>query len=357
MKSILKLLPGIILVIILLVVGYLLVDATINDYSPAPYEQLACDGSRGDGVLPDTLSVMIWNLGYAGLGSEMDFFYDGGKRVRPEERYFRVCQQGIKAWLRQQEEMDFILLQEVDLYAKRSYYGNQAEMIGGLFPEHCSIFATNYRVKFVPVPLGRPMGRVHSGIMTLGKVPPASAERVSLPGSFGWPKRLFMLDRCLLVSRYPLSKGKELVLINLHNSAFDDTGELRHQELGSIYQLITAEYDQGNYVIAGGDWNMNPPGFDPDLIRNDSVFTVRHGVDDGFLPPLWQWVWDPAVPTNRDVSRTYTRTETGTTLIDFFLISPNVELLRVEGQHLGFEFSDHHPVMLQVRLRHTGVTP
>ncbi|MFO7723089.1 MAG: hypothetical protein R6V49_07695, partial [Bacteroidales bacterium] len=328
MKRILKLFPGIILLIILLVVGYLIVDATVNDYRPAPSEVLECEGVSESEVLPDTLSVLIWNLGYAGLGSEMDFFYDGGKRVRPEERYFQVCKQGIMAWLRQQQDADFILLQEVDRVAKRSYHADQTDMISSLFPGYCSLFATNYQVKFVPVPLGRPMGKVHSGIMTMGKVAPALAERVSLPGSFGWPKRLFMLDRCLLISRYPLPKGKELVLINLHNSAFDDTGELRRQEVGAIREIITREYELGNYVIAGGDWNMNPPGFDPALIPNDSVFTIRHGLEEGFIPPQWQWVWDPKVPTNRDVSTSYTRGETGTTLIDFFLISPNIELIR-----------------------------
>jgi hypothetical protein len=117
------------------------------------------------------------------------------------------------------------------------------------------------------------------------------------------------------------------------------------------------EYEKGNYVIAGGDWNMNPPGFNPAEIRNDSVFTVRHGVEDDYLPSQWQWVWDPIVPTNRDVSVSYKRKSTGTTLIDFFLASPNVEIIRVEGLHLGFEFSDHNPVMIRARLRNTEIIP
>lgn len=332
-------------------VTYFLIDATIHDYKPVAKEVIPSEGLGQDEIVSDSLSFVIWNIGYAGLGSTMDFFYDGGQRVRPEEGYFELCQREILDRISLMGGTDFILLQEVDQRAKRSFYNNQVEQIKTRLPEYCATFATNYRVKFVPVPIGRSMGSVHSGLMTLGKYNPDSTFRIQLPGRFSWPKRLFMLDRCIMVSRYPTKHGKELVVINLHNSAFDETGQLRKEELAKIRLIMTEAYDEGHYVIAGGDWNMNPPEFDPSMITTDSVFRVTHGVLPDFLPADWQWIRDPAIPTNRDVSRAYQHMITGTTILDFFLVSPNVQVLEVKTTHLDFLSSDHHPVFLKVLLK------
>jgi len=37
-------------------------------------------------------------------------------------------------------------------------------------------------------------------------------------------------------------------------------------------------------------------------------------------------------------------------LIDFYLVSPNVSIEKVEGVDMDFEFSDHQPVRLEIRL-------
>ena len=66
-----------------------------------------------------------------------------------------------------------------------------------------------------------------------------------------------MLDRCFLLSRLALPDGKELVLINTHNEAFDD-GSQRNQQMAVLKELMLKEYEKGNYVITGGDWNLNP---------------------------------------------------------------------------------------------------
>ena len=49
-----------------------------------------------------------------------------------------------------------------------------------------------------------------------------------------------------------------MIVINLHNSAFDNTGELRSRELGMLKDYLEREYRNGSYIIVGGDWNMNP---------------------------------------------------------------------------------------------------
>jgi exonuclease III len=42
--------------------------------------------------------------------------------------------------------------------------------------------------------------------------------------------------------------------------------------------------------------------------------------------------------------------QTFTTVIDYFLLSPNIELLEVKGIDEGFENSDHNPVSMRIKL-------
>ncbi len=350
MKKLILKTGGIILLLFVAVIGILLAYATIFDYRPAGEETLHGHGRAQNHVLPDTLTLVSWNIGYAGLDANMDFFYDGGQRVRPEKSDYLEAEKDILKYLTGIRGADFVLLQEVDKRAKRSYFSDQVASIVNLFEGYCGVYAWNYNVRFVPVPIGRSMGKVLSGILSLSKHTPVSSVRMQLPGSFSWPTCLFMLDRCILLQRFLLPAGNNLVLINLHNSAFDESGNIRIQEMERIREIITGEYEKGNYVIAGGDWNMNPPGFAPGRIASYRVFTIRHGTGYDFLPEGWRWVYDPEIPTNRDVSQPYKRGETGTTIIDFFLLSPNITLLEIKTDHLDFRSSDHHPVRLKVLL-------
>jgi endonuclease/exonuclease/phosphatase family metal-dependent hydrolase len=173
--------------------------------------------------------------------------------------------------------------------------------------------------------------------------------RYAFPGKYGFPKQLFMLDRCFMVNRYPVSNGKELVIINTHNEAFDP-GQIRRAQMNYLKEFIEGEYANGNYVIAGGDWNQTPPGFKPEFTENIPD-TTQMMLPADFLPAGWQWLYDPKMPTNRSVVAAYDPATTTTSVIDFFLVSPNVEAVAVNGIHLGFRNSDHNPVMVQVRLK------
>lgn len=350
MKKTLTRIIAFILFIIISLIGYLIIDATLNEFNPEPEYDLLCITEAKSALVKDTITLLSWNIGYGGLGSEMDFFYDGGRRVRPSEEYFNKCENNIMHFISDQDNIDFLLFQEVDNGSKRSYFSHQVDKIIDIMPGYCALFAANYDVKFVPVPLGRAMGRVFSGIMQLSNIQPSSAKAIYLPGSFGWPKSLFMLKRCITKSRYPHHSGNDVVIINLHNSAFDESGKIRHEELSAIKKILIEEYKKGNYVIAGGDWNSNPPDFDPSLIQNDSVFTIPNSIKKDFLPENWTYAFDPRFPTNRDVSEEYNKGKTGTTIIDFFILSPNIKLISTETKHLGFKYSDHNPVSIQISL-------
>jgi len=131
----------------------------------------------------------------------------------------------------------FILLPETDKNSERTYRDDQVEKIMATLKEYTSFFAINYKVPFVPVPLHSPMGKVDAGMLTLSRYQPVSAERYNFSSAYSWPKRLFMLDRSFILTRYTVSNGKQLVLINTHNSAFNDATDMRTKELNMLKKL------------------------------------------------------------------------------------------------------------------------
>lgn len=324
---------------------------SLSDFTPKPMETAEITAVReSDPVIPDTFSLISWNIGYGGLGSSMDFFYDGGKKVRAGKQQTTVWFEAIGNWLRIHESTDFILLQEVDFKAKRSYKMPQDRLLSDILHNHHAVRTLNYDVLFVPVPITAPMGYVKAGLMTLSRSRPSASFRHAYPSISGWPERLFLLDRCFLETRYTLPDGKELVVLNTHNSAFVDDQQLMLQELEVIRDKMRAETLAGNMVVAGGDWNMNPPGFVPNTTYSGHRFVpLPVSIPDGFFGNEWLFVYDNRAPSNRHLDQAYTKGTTGSTTIDFFIVSDMLEVVAHEVIDLGFENSDHNPVRISLR--------
>ncbi len=338
-----------IIITVLVAFAVFLIYASINDYKPE--EKINIFSSDNPDLLSDTTvySLTTWNIGYCGLNKEMDFFYDGGKQVRPSEKKVKNNIQGVKLFLQENKKTDFILIQEVDKHSKRSYFFNEYDTIADLFSERTSVYAKNYDVFFVPTPLTDPMGKVNGGLMTISKYTPESAVRYSFPGNYSWPTGLFMLDRCFLVNRYKVSNEKELLIVNTHNSAYDD-GTLKAQQMTYLKTFLEREYKKGNYVAVAGDWNQCPPDFTPDFKENIMDTIVKTDIPKDYLPK-WKWFYDNKTPTNRRVTTAYKKGESLTTVIDFLLLSPNIKGISVKNINVGFEFSDHQPVKATFKLK------
>ncbi len=342
--------PILYLILVLIIAfGVFLIYASLDDYKPVQAE-LQHDNSQASKLSDSSvLNLLIWNIGYAGLDASMDFFYDGGEKIRPTREGVIDNLKGIVKTLAPYEGYDFILLQEVDLDSKRSYHINEVEIIEQHFSRYESHFGTNYRVFFVPIPVKSPMGSVNSGLLTLSRFPVGSVIRHSFPGNYSWPMKLFMLDRCFLVNRYPLVGGKELLIINTHNSAYDD-GSLREQQMSYLKEFLLFEYEKGNYIITGGDWNQTPYGFTPDKLSHQFDTLNLTYIEKDYPAPGWTWAFDSSMPTNRRVAVPYNRTSSLTTVIDCYLLSPNITLEGVRTLDLDFAFSDHQPVQMRARL-------
>lgn len=352
MKMLIKIILILVAILLLYIIGNILY-AKITYFNPATLENLnqnpqakAIDSSKDK-----EYSAMIWNIGYAGLGKEADFFYDGGKMMRPNETLVNKYFDGILNTI-EQNPADFIMLQEVDSFSKRSYYIEEMNLIKNTFASnYSSSFALNYKVNFIPQPWLTPMGKVNSGLMTLSKYASIKSDRHQLPGEFGFPKQLFFLRRCLLVNYYPLSNGKNLVMVNIHNSAYDDEGKLKKQEMAYLKTFLNDEYAKGNYIICGGDWNQCPPKFEYNtLAKGKEGDYFQTNVSEDFIPN-WQWIFDSKTPTNRKNNKPFDKEKTFVTLIDFYLVSPNIEITSCNGISNDFEYSDHQPVQIKFKLK------
>lgn len=349
MKTLLKILFWLISCLVL-GLALLIFIASLKDYRPSRQETVFKTDTSD--IFPGwaEIDIMIWNIGYCGLGEDADFFYDGGTMVRSSKDMIRENMEGVLAELQNNDTAEFILLQEVDVNSKRSYGINQHDSIREKMKSYHSFFGMNYSVFYVPIPFAEPMGKVKSGILTLSKTIPHESVRWSFPGKFPWPKSLFMLDRCFLVNRYKLTGKKELLIINTHNSAYDTGGKLREQEMKYLKEFLLSEYEKGNYIIVGGDWNQSPPDFVPEYIPDIFDNEDCTLIPGDYLPEDWKWIYDKKVPTNRRVKTRYERGLTPTTIIDFYLLSPNVAAKIVNTIDKEFRNSDHQPVRLKVRL-------
>ena len=117
-------------------------------------------------------------------------------------------------------------------------------------------------------------------------------------------------------------------------------------------QLLQQEYEAGNYVIAGGDFNQRIEGFGNNYPIIDPSFWQPGAISQDVLPAGWNFAFSDETPTCRLLNKPYDAEDPDTQyyVIDGFLCSPNVTVERVSVVDAGFAFSDHNPVLLQCRL-------
>lgn len=361
-KSLIRTLGLLALLFVLYVAG-VLIYGTVTDWTPPAEEAIELAQTSEEATITDSvLSFAIWNIGYGGLGEESDFFYErgggmwtsGGRMIRAEEELVNKNIAGARLFTAS-TQVDAYLFQEVDYDSRRSYFTNQFDTLRAVHPGFAAAFAANYKVNRVPIPILEPWrayGQVHSGLATLSRWQPYESKRLQLPGDFPWPTRIFQLDRCLLVSRFRTAQGGDLVLVNAHLSAYDSDGSLKAQQMGFLRDWVQAEYEAGNFVVVGADWNQCPPYFPFDSFSpGETQGYTQLNISHDFLPDGWQWIYDATTPTNRKIHEPFQPESTFRTLIDFFLLSPNVQARRVRTIDQAFRFSDHQPVWLEVELR------
>lgn len=317
--------------------------STIMDYRPKDTEAVFTLNEKAKPI-PDTLSVLSWNIGYAGLGDNMDFFYDGGTMVRDTRERTEENLEMIINTLKKYQ-CDIMLIQEVDRKSHRTYHIDEVKRLKEEFPDYLVFFAYNYKSWMVPIPIREPIGRVESGLVIMTRFVPTNVRRIQYPSRFPYPVSLFNLKRCLLSASFLTRSGKILSVSNTHNTAFD-TGEMRKKEMDFLEGMISSEPD---LHLIGGDWNQYPPYYHPgeDEIHNPYFSPVM--VNDLIFRRYGRLEADTAVRSLRFNNAPFSPSSI-TTTTDMFFIPNGISTISIKTIDLKYQNSDHNPILLKIKL-------
>lgn len=328
----------------------------ITDYRPEDREELneihtdiPAGTDAGNAETGDSLKILNWNIGYAGLGDNMDFFYDGGKKVRDSRER---TEENLSAIIRtiSMENPDVILLQEVDMDSKRTYGIDETRILKEAFPDYHMYFAYNYKSFYVPKPLREPIGKVASGIVILSRYRPVKVERHQYPSRFPFPVSMFNLKRCLMTAYFQMPDGRTLVIGNTHNTAYD-TGGMRSTESDCIAELLAVYKDEGYDVVIGGDWNQYPASYVPSREETEDghFSTVRLEEEKFSLYGRIEYAGN-GQKTLRHLDRVLDG-QSVLTVTDYFFLSDSLKSSEVRMLPLNFRNSDHNPVTITLKTR------
>ena len=310
------------------------------------------EASYDSAKLGTEYTIVTQNLGFGAYTRDFTFFMDGGKESRAEsaESVLSCIASGIETVAG--FDPDFILFQEVDIDSTRSHHIDQYNLLADGFSGYSRVKAINYDSAYLMYPLLEPHGASYSSMATFSRFGIQSALRRSFPISTSFSKFLD-LDRCYSVSRVLTESGKELVIYNVHSSAYGGSDEIRTAQMSMLLSDMKAEYDEGNYVICGGDFNHDFTG-DSTQQLNGGMGTLDFGWAQPFPDELIPEGFSRAIsykdgetnPTCRDCDVPY---EEGnfTIIVDGFIISDNVKCVEVENIVTGFTYSDHNPVVMK----------
>ena len=347
---------GILLAVILIVGGY--AAYVLLSYSRIEDNQaLEVQGNAEDSAAAAReYTIVSFNIGFGAYTSDFTFFMDGGKESRARSRESVLeCVNGTTETALSFAP-DFVLFQEVDTDSTRSHHVDESLLITDLFGAAGSfdhVFAQNYHSAYLMVPPLEPHGASNSGLLTLSCAEISSALRRSLPIATGF-KKLLDLDRCYSISRIPVDNGKELILINLHTSAYGTDASQGNAQMEMLFADMKAEYDKGNYVICGGDFNHDFTGdsrqyFNP---GTQEIFSWCQPFPENIIPDGFSRCMDYAdgmVSTSRNTDIPYSE-ESFVVILDGFVISDNITCQYVQNMDTGYQYTDHNPVVMKFTL-------
>ncbi|MDD5823138.1 MAG: endonuclease/exonuclease/phosphatase family protein [Firmicutes bacterium] len=345
-----------ILMVLVLVVGAYVAYAMISYHRIEDYQQCKINNAKeiAERVPVDReLSLQSWNIGFAAYQQDYSFFMDGGKesRARSKEAVYESMGHivdGLK-----DTKSDFYTVQEVDFDSTRTYHVDEAQIIRDSFTTYSNTFAQNYDSPYLMWPLIKPHGASKSGILTMSKFEMQSSIRRSLPIQTDLAK-FIDLDRCYDVVRYEVEDGHELVLINLHLSAYTTDPTIADQQVEMLCKEIEKEYAKGNYVICAGDYNKDMLGNSSEVFENEGERGWAKAFKKDMLPEGFSVVntldSKNPVASCRDCDTGYVKGETFVVTVDGFIVSDNIEVVKAETLDYEFMWSDHNPVRMVFKL-------
>ena len=300
--------------------------------------------------------IVTYNIGFGAYTPQFSFFMDGGESSVAESKESVLnTVQGAASYVSETINPDFVLWQEVDLDATRSYHVDEYEEIQEYFRDCSMTFAVNYDSAFLFYPLTQPHGKSKAGLAVMSQYPIESALRRSFPISTSFSKFLD-LDRCYSINRIPVEGGKYLCIINLHMSAYGNSDEIRQGQIAMLCEDMQKEYAAGNYIVCGGDFNHDLKALTDDGSERESWAYPfpREELPEGFrfcLDDLSEQERAAMHDSARNADEAYNPETTYTVTLDGFIISDNVKCTWYENVDLQYQYSDHDPVYMRFVLQ------
>ena len=356
----LKIVLGVLALLLVVVVGYLIyVFAAwyrVEDHQVLAVETVG-EAVNGELTAGETYRIVSYNIGFGAYSDDYSFFMDGGteSRARSEQAARENVTGAVAAVL----EMDpnFLLVQEIDVDGTRSWHVDELALVDERLEGRLlnRTFAQNYDSPYLFWPLTEPHGANKAGIAAYSMFPIASAVRRQLPIEDGFMK-LVDLDRCYSVQHIPMpGTDRELVLYNLHLSAYTSDGTIAEDQLEMLFADMLAEYRQGNYTIAGGDFNKDILGNSEEVFGiSGPEYTWAQPIPPELIPEGMSIIapFDEStpVPSCRNADRPY-GPDNYVVTVDGFIVSANVEVQEANVCDTGFRWSDHNPVYMDFILK------
>ncbi len=339
------------IVIVVILIGLMIGGfVVITDYKPPLKVTIEADNINSNKIDDrKSLKLSIFNIGYAGLDKDQDFFMDGGTNSKSASKDKTIENIDEVINFIKESTSDIVLIQEVDVKSSRTYFFDEMKYIKDNLVAYNSSNALYYKVPFVPVPIQSPLGKVEMVLLTLSKAEITSGVRFDLPNESKVPDKYFLLDRCMMETTIPLNNGKNLIVLNVHLSAYDSNGTVKKAQMHWIEEYIAAADLKNNYYIFGGDWNLVLKDLSNEPEEQLKDYWIEKPAD--FKSAGFEWIYDETVNTVRELDAPYEKGKTYEQVIDGFLVSPNLEVVAVETHNLGFEFSDHNPVSIEVKFK------
>jgi endonuclease/exonuclease/phosphatase family metal-dependent hydrolase len=211
--------------------------------------------------VPDTytvIKVMTWNMRFG--AARIPWFGDAcGNRVILTEAEVYSGLQSIVDKINT-EKPDVLLLQEVDLIAKRSAYIDQLQWIMDRTYFNYAVNGYQWKTQFIA---SDGLGRLEEGNVTFSRWKISDAKRIQLQLRNDQDKvTRYFYERCCMVScRIEIPHVNNFYAVNIHASAFA-TDDTKQKHIIQFQQELDRINSIGGIFVAGGDLNTLPPGSD-----------------------------------------------------------------------------------------------
>lgn len=324
--------------------------------------------------------ITTYNIGFGAYSPDFDFFMDSGimkdgKKVTghrgtaiSKEHVLYDIEGATKTI--QNIHPDFAFFQEVDTRSTRSYEVNQDDYLRTQFGDYDHVHAQNFHSAYLLYPFHDPHGKVRSGITTLSRYTITEATRYSFTVSKSLNK-FFDLDRCFSVSVVEVENGHKLLLINLHMSAYDKGGKIRAKQMEELNFFLGQAQENGDYVIAGGDFNHDLLTYNPDYSYTYEALPFADQTEQqkpdwlafffdeqgkSGLPEGYRVIASDNSSTCRAAEMIWQEGVNYVTVVDGFIVSSNVNvvghrnIVTSDDKATQYAYSDHQPAWMSFTL-------